>query len=136
MRTDQTKLLRQLKSAWNNLDTRHIESYLSEDVVYESQWVLISIRGKPEVLKFLEGKFQTIKNIENGFFMINAAIGYIPSMDMRPCILLSQIYTDELTLVTVLIEVKNSLISRIDLCFIPSPEEIIIGIRGRNKNNS
>ena len=136
MKSNQLKLLKQLKLAWNNLDTKHMELFLAEDVVYESQWVLTSIKGKSKVLEFLSGKFRTIQNMKNRFILTNAAIGYIPSMKMRPCILLSQIYSDELTQVSVLIEVKNSLISRIDLCFIPNPEEIFIGMHRVNKNNT
>lgn len=133
MESNQLKLLKQLKLAWNNLDTKYIKSILSKDVVYESQWVLTSIKGKSEVLEFLSGKFRTIQNMKDDSIITNAVIGYIPSMKMRLCILLTQINSGELTQVTVLIEVKKSLISRIDLCFIPSPEEIIIGIPEGNK---
>lgn len=39
----ETETLRLLAKSWNNLDTRHIEEVLSENFIYESQWVLMPI---------------------------------------------------------------------------------------------
>jgi hypothetical protein len=127
METLELKLLKQLELSWNKLNTDYIKTSLSDEIVYESQWVLIPIIGKAEVLMYLKNKFKTIKReMKSGITIIKAKIGYLPAMNKRPCIVLSQIISNKFNEVTILIEVKQSLISRIDLCFIPDPSKVII----------
>ncbi|HMQ67674.1 MAG TPA: hypothetical protein PKA90_07155 [Ignavibacteria bacterium] len=119
-------LLKQLAKCWNELDTIHLERYLSEYVIYESQYVLTPLLGKIEVLDYLDEKFLTIRNhMKTKLILINASIGYLPSMSMRSCIILSQIIEKEMNQSTVLIEIKDSLISRIDICFIPATKDVM-----------
>lgn len=126
MKINDKFLLQQLVKCWNNLNTNHIEQYLSEDVIYESQYVLNPLVSKTEVLEYLRGKFKTIiHKMRSELILLNATIGYLPSMNMRSCIVLSQIIGDKLHQSTVLIEIKNSRISRIDICMIPEPNEVI-----------
>ena len=120
-------LIKQLALSWNNLNTDHIEQYLSENVIYESQYVFSSLVNKTEVLDYLRGKFSTIKrNMKAKQIKVEARIGYLPSMNKRLCIVLSQILGSEKNQVSVLIETKDNLISRIDVCFIPDPKEVIL----------
>jgi len=135
METIEFELLKQLERCWNTLDASNLESLLSEDVVYESQHVLNCIDYKYEIIDYFHGKFLSIKKeMKSRLILINATIGFIPKMNMRPCIVLSQIIGDQLNQSTVLIEIKDSLISRIDLCFIPDPNEVIFSER-KNKFN-
>ena len=121
------KLLIQLKLSWENLDVKYLESFLDKNIIYESQWVFTPLKGKEKVIEYLQGKFKTIqREIDLNQITLNTETGFIPSMNMRPCIILSQTIGSELEKVTLLIEVKNSLISRIDICFIPSPEDVLI----------
>jgi len=135
METTELVLLKKLEKCWNTLDASNLESLLSEDVIYESQHVLNCIDYKYELIDYFHGKFLTIKEEMNSrLILINATVGYIPKMNMRPCIVLSQIIGDQLNQSTVLIEIKDSLISRIDLCFIPDPKEVIFS-KLKNKFN-
>ncbi len=119
-------LLIQLKKCWNELNTVHLERYISENVIYESQYVLNPLTDKKAVLKYLREKFFNIRNhMKTELILINATIGYLPSMKMRSCIVLSQIIGTAMNQSTVLIESKNSLISRIDVCLIPPPVDVM-----------
>lgn len=126
MKTTELKLLKKLESSWNDLSTDHIESFLADDIIYESQFVMTPLKGKSEVIKYLKKKFSTIRKKKGqNHRNPNADIGYLPLFNMRPCIVLSQILSDRKHQVTILIEVKKSMISRIDICFIPDPGEVI-----------
>lgn len=47
--------------AWNTLDAKLIESYLSDDFYYESVWVLETMHGKGAYMDYLTGKFDAIR---------------------------------------------------------------------------
>lgn len=129
-------LLNQFILSWNALNVFHIKEHISKDVIYESQWVLNSIKGKSEVLNYLKRKFETIKKeMKSKLILIYAVIGYLPSMNFKPCIILSQIISDKLNQVIILIEVNESKISRIDICFIPDPGEAVLRLpKGKEGN--
>ena len=62
MNNQETENLKQLARSWNNLDISYIEKELADDLVYESQWVLIPIKGKEKFLFYLHSKFNAIKS--------------------------------------------------------------------------
>lgn len=121
-KTTESEYLEMLAKSWNNLDVSFIEPVLSGDVVYESQWVLTPLKGKERVLAFLKSKFGTIRDSValNGMLVL-AETGQIPKPANRPCIVLTQTLGNEINRATLLIEIQNEMISRIDVCFIPNP---------------
>ena len=120
----ETETLRQLAKSWNNLDTSFIEKELADDFIYESQWVLTPIEGKGEFLSYLQSKFIAIKTaMQSQTMTITAEIALHPSMQNRPCIVLTQITSDGIRQVSLLIKTQERKIKRIDVCFIPDPTE-------------
>jgi hypothetical protein len=120
----ETETLRQLAKSWNNLDTSFIEKELADDFIYESQWVLTPIEGKREFLSYLHSKFTAIKiAMQSQTMTITAEIALHPSMQNRPCIVLTQITSEGIRQVSVLIKIQERKIKRIDVCFIPDPTE-------------
>ena len=106
--------------AWNNLNTSFLFSFLSEDIVLESQNVLEPIKSKSEVLNYLNSKMQTISKADDEY-KVFAQIGSV--FNCRPCVIISQGDKNNLTL-TVLFTIRDELISRIDLCSVaPHPRE-------------
>lgn len=120
----ETNILRQLAKSWNNLDTSFIENKLADDFIYESQWVFTPIEGKGNFLSYLHSKFTSIKNAMRSKKMtVTAELALHPSMQNRPCIILTQITSEGIRRVSVLINVQGEKIRRIDVCFIPDPTE-------------
>lgn len=131
---DEVDMLKNLKQSWDYLDTKYIEEYLDDDVIYESQWVFSSLKGKDKVIEYLNGKFDTIKKSEKEKkISMLSLIGYVYSMSYKPCIILSQIIEDEIVQATVLIEIRNNKITRIDVCFVPSTDEVLINYKISHK---
>lgn len=123
MMQQETELLRQLAKSYNNLDASFIEKVLADDVIYESQWVFSRIEGKKSVFSYLDGKFETIKSsMQKGPISVTAELAFLPTRD-KPCIVITQIIGEDLKQTTVLIEMNQEKIKRIDLCFIPEPIE-------------
>jgi len=120
----ETETLRQLAKCWNNLDISFIEKELADDFIYESQWVLTPIEGKGVFLSYLHSKFIAIKKaMQSQTMTVSAEIALHPSMQNRPCIVLTQITSQGIRQVSVLIKIQQSKIKRIDVCFIPDPTE-------------
>lgn len=120
----ETNILRQLAKSWNNLDTSFIEPVLADDFIYESQWVLTPIKGKGKFLSYLQSKFIAIKTaMQLQTMTVTAEIALHPSMQNRPCIVLTQITSDGIRQVSLLIKTQERKIKRIDVCFIPDPTE-------------
>lgn len=120
----ETETLRQLAKCWNNLDISFIERELAEDFIYESQWVLTPIEGKREFLSYLHSKFTAIKTaMQSQIMTVTAEIALHPSMQNRPCIVLTQITSEGIRQVSLLIKIQERKIKRIDVCFIPDPTE-------------
>ncbi len=124
MQHQEAKTLRQLAKSWNNLDTSFIETELADDFIYESQWVLTPIEGKREFLSYLHSKFTAIKTaMQSQTMTVTAELALHPSMQNRPFIVLTQITSEGIRQVSVLIKTQESKIKRIDMCFIPDPTE-------------
>lgn len=110
--------------AYNNLDVSFIENKLADDVVYESQQVLVPLRGKPGVVEYLQKKFETISSTPDAMlyvelaFLENLSDSMIPvafAQDGQPCLIMAQGSPDK-KLAVVVVHEFNGLISRIDLC--------------------
>ena len=124
MQHQETNTLRQSAKSWNNLDTSFIETELADDFIYESQWVLTPIEGKSEFLSYLHSKFTAIKKaMQSQTMTVTAEIALHPAMQNRPCIVLTQITSEGIRQVSVLINIQERKIKRIDVCFIPDPTE-------------
>lgn len=124
MNDQERESLRMLAKSWNNLDVRFIEEQLADDVIYESQWVLKPIEGRQKFLTYLNSKFNAIKlAMESEPMVVKAEIAFHPLNQNRPCIVLTQMAKSEIRKTTVLIEMLKDKIKRIDMCFIPDPEE-------------
>lgn len=124
MQQEETNTLRQLAKSWNNLDTSFIETELADDFIYESQWVLTPIEGKVEFLSYLHSKFSSIKSaMQSQTMIVTAELALHPSMQNRPCIVLTQITSEGIRQVSVLIKIQERKIKRINVCFIPDPTE-------------
>ena len=107
---------------WNNLDVTFISNILDENCIYESQWVLLPLYGRDNIIKYLTAKFLNIKATWGAeTIIISAEIATHPKFDNAPMIVLTQV-TNELTRkVSILIQTKNKKITRIDICFLPDP---------------
>jgi hypothetical protein len=116
------KYLELLAKSWNNLDISFIEPVLSENVIYESQWILIPLTGKDSVMSFLISKFDSIKEaVLSNDMLILAETAQFTEANNRPCIVLTQAHDNEIRRVTVLIKIQSDRIQRIDVCFSPNP---------------
>ncbi len=124
MKHQETQTLIQLARSWNNLDTSFIETVLADDFIYESQWVLTPIEGKKLFLSYLNSKFQAIKSaMLKELMTVTAELALHPSMQNKPCIVLTQITGGGIRQVSLLIKMQLGKIKRIDVCFIPDPTE-------------
>ncbi|MES2775327.1 MAG: nuclear transport factor 2 family protein [Bacteroidota bacterium] len=123
----ETNILRQLAKSWNNLDTSFIEPALARNLIYESQWVLIPIEGKRAFLSYLQSKFTAIKlAMQLEQMTVTAELALHPSMQNRPCIVLTQITKRSIIQVSVLVKVEERKIKRIEICFIPDPADAVL----------
>lgn len=120
----ETESLKKLAKSWNNLDIRYIEKELSENFVYESQWVFTPIKGRESFLNYLQAKFQAIKSASQDEIMsVTAEIAFHPDIRQEPIIVLTQITSKEIRQASVVISIENKKINRIDVCFIPDPRK-------------
>ena len=107
------EIVNEVAKGYNNFDSSIIEALACDNVIYESQWVMSSINTKVETFKYLKHKFEIIKNSETPLF---AEIAYYGE---DPCIILAQ-DTKENKVATLLIEITNEHISRLDICEVPN----------------
>ena len=107
------EIVNEIAKGYNNLDSSLIEAVASDNVIYESQWVMSSINSKVETFQYLKHKFDIIKNSETKLFTEIAYYGE------DPCILLAQ-DTTENKVATLLIEITNEQVSRMDICEVPN----------------
>jgi hypothetical protein len=103
----------------HNSSADHLESLLAEDFHYASQWVLEEITCKEAYLDYIRQKLATIRK---NSVRVWAEIGELLVFPDGPCLIMAQGEKDNLVAV-VLAEVEDSRIKRLDMCFIPSPED-------------
>ncbi len=119
--------LKLVAKSWNNLDVSFIETILSDDFTYESQWVLMPITGKESFLNYLNLKFQAIKEVKKLELMsISAELTLHPSLTNKPGLVITQITEKYVRQVSLLIKMNGNKICSIEVCFIPDPTEAIL----------
>ena len=119
--------LRNFARCWNNLDSNSLKDILSNDVVYYSQWTTSQIVGKDNFLEYLQSKFDAIKvAMQSALITLTAELAIHPGVNNRSCIALKQISADGITLVLILLVTTDNKISRIDSCYLPTANELIM----------
>jgi len=98
--------------AFNRLDTSHLLPVLAEDLTYTSQWVFDSIKGKNRYLEYIEQKFRITRG--------EKAKDYAELARYRGeyCLVIAQDSKDN-PIVTLMIHMKDGLISEMCMCCIP-----------------
>lgn len=120
----ETEALKRLAQSWNNLDSSFIKYDLADNFTYESQWVLTPIEGSQAFLNYLESKFQAIKSaMQKETMTVTAELALHPAIQHKPIIVLTQITSEGVRQVSLLIKMEQDKIKRIDVCFIPDPTE-------------
>ena len=113
--------------SWNNLDVNIASDYLHERIEYRSKWVVETLSGKESVLKYLEGKFKTIKSSNSPVKM------YLAVYNGSKCAVMFQLLDKPEMIggrkvpynsVTVLFDFEDNKIRSINVCAVPSFEEI------------
>jgi len=108
MKTE-SELLQLVCDMYNDMDTSKLEKYLSEDLVYESQWVLTPLIGKESFINFFAQKFEAVRKAKAAA----KAVTHFSENQDRGFVALYQGSKD--AAVCVLIKCENGLIKRIDL---------------------
>lgn len=110
--------LRAYARMMNTLDPDCLAPLLADDLRYNSQWVFSEMRGKQEYLDYMKGKCETIAKLDSKPF---AEIGELDQYPFGHCVIMAQGDRDNLV-ATVLIEIENGLVSRLDMCAVPEPQ--------------
>jgi len=113
--------LRAYAKMMNNLDASHIEPFLAEDFIYESQAVFQALRSKTEFMEYITKKLDTIRRADARVY---AEMGKIAAYgEIQPCVVTAQYDPDNLVAV-VLATVEGEQLKRLDICTVaPPPEE-------------
>jgi len=118
--------LQLIAKSWNSLDASILADVLADEVVFESQWVLVSIEGKKSLMDYLTNKFQSIKEYsQHSLCSISAEVVLHPSLFNSPGLVITQITNSGVKQVSLVIRIKDNLITRIDVCFVPDPTDAI-----------
>lgn len=100
-------------NAWKKYDAQEFLRLVSNDVVYNSQWVLEEMRGKARFFDYFTGKIEAVKKAN---VAVRAVIGKTTcSWPDRNCVLLFQSNPDSPDAV-VIFEVSDKAINKIDMC--------------------
>jgi len=108
----------------NTLDASHLESLLADDFHFASQWSFEETTSRDEYLTFLERKHEAAAASEQHARAEMAVVKGYPWLTGDhecPCVILVKADKENLV-ATVLAEVQEAKIARLDLCFIPPPE--------------
>ena len=117
----------QLAKCWNHLDTSYVREYLSDNLVYDSQWVLENIMGKDDYLTYLEPKLEAIRvSRDAGKMVVVAELASLQESEFTPIIVLTQVQTREVVKISVLVEVVANKIKHISFCAIPDPSSAFL----------
>lgn len=126
MLLQQFEKLQLIAKSWNSLDASILANVLANDVVFESQWVLVSIEGKVSFLDYLTNKFQSIKEYSaHNLCSISAEVVLHPSLFNSPGLVITQITNSGVIQVSLVIRIQDNFITRIDVCFVPDPTDAI-----------
>ena len=110
--------LRAYAAMMNTLDASKIESFLTDDFVYESQSVLQPIESKQAFLDYIKPKLQTVYRANATVY---AELGRIAAYGReQPCVVLAQNSRDNLV-GFVVAKTESGKLKRLDLCIVPPP---------------
>jgi hypothetical protein len=109
--------LRAYAEMMNTLDCKKLEPLLAPDFHYASQWVFSEIETKQGYLDYIRPKLETIKWSGNRVW---AEMAHLDRDFPEPCVVLAQGNKDNL-IALVLAKVADGLITRFDMCAVPSP---------------
>ena len=123
--------------AWalNAYDVSPLEDLLADHFHYASQWVFEEITSKADYLRYLRGKFHTLRDGRDPVF---AELAHVDAYgEDQPCVVLAQGSRTDLVAIA-LFQVAGDRITRIDLCAVPPPESarrsgIYPGLKSRNR---
>ena len=102
----------EVAKAYNNLDYTLIDNIADDNISYESQNVLNAIEGKEQVINYLKGKFEVVRNSDN---LVYAELGYLAPNESEPCIILSQGNKEDQGAL-ILVKTNHNKVIRIDIC--------------------
>lgn len=105
----------------NTLDASHIESILSDDFHYASQWVFSEIKSKQDYLDYIKPKLEAVKASGKRVW---AEMAELEREIPGPCVVLAQDQQDNL-ISLVVAQVKDGKVARLDMCGAPSPHDAI-----------
>ncbi len=111
--------LRAVAAMYNTCSTERIEPLLAQDFHYASQWVFSEHESKNDFLDYMRVKLKTVAASGQPVFAELATTG--PQYGSQPCLVLAQDGRERLV-ATILVEVSDGMISRIDVCAVPPPE--------------
>jgi hypothetical protein len=109
-----TDALRAYAAMMNTLDATDFAPLLADDFHYESQWVFSEIKSKREFLAYITGKLKTFRSSGKKVW---AELGHC---FWGPCVVIAEDERDNL-IATVVVEIENEKIKRMDMCGVPSP---------------
>jgi hypothetical protein len=110
--------LRAYARMMNTLDVDCLEPFLADDLRYNSQWVFEEMVGKERYIEYIRAK---LKVIAESAGRPSAEIGELDEYPFGNCVIMAQDSPDNL-IATVLVEIKDGKISRLDMCAVPAPE--------------
>ena len=106
----------------NTLDVRHVEHMLADDFRYASQMVLEEITSRVSFLDYVGQKLEAIAASDD---LVYAEMGVLgEEFGKRLCVVLAQ-GDREILIATVLAEARGGLITRLDVCVVPSPQSAV-----------
>lgn len=111
--------LRAYARMMNSLDYRALEPLLADGFHYASQWVFEEIASKAAYEAYIIPKLETIRRSGGRVW---AEMASTEAFGGGPCVVLAQGKREHL-LATLLVTMRDSKISRMDLCFIPAPQK-------------
>jgi hypothetical protein len=109
--------LRAYAQMMNTLETVCLAPILADDLRYNSQWVFSEMIGKQDYLDYMQGKFEKIASSGSRPY---AEIGELSEYPFGHCVIMAQDSPDNL-IGTVLIRIRDGLVSNIDMCAVPDP---------------
>jgi hypothetical protein len=118
--TELTKVdaLRAYARMMHHLSADYLAPLLANDFHYASQWVFEEITNKQQYLDYIRPKLEVIKASGNRVWAELAELQTYPG---GPCLVMAQGDKSNIS-ATVIVEVSGSKIKRLDMCFVPSPQ--------------
>jgi hypothetical protein len=110
--------LRAYARMMHHLSADYLAPLLADDFHYASQWVFEEITSKQQYLDYIRPKLEAIKASGSRVW---AELGELLTYPGGPCLFMAQGDKNNIS-ATVLVEVIGSKIKRLDMCFVPSPQ--------------